>query len=98
MRNTDLSKRQTRILDYVIRHINEHGYAPTMREIGRAVGISSSSVAKYNVGKLIEAGYLAETPTGKARTIVPVMDAQGNRVAVGVMRVVTVTSGETAVL
>ena len=38
-----LSKRQAEILDYIVRQINLKGYPPSVREIGEAVGLQSSS-------------------------------------------------------
>lgn len=49
-----LSERQTRILEFIDSYVREHNYPPTIREIGRAVGISSTSVVKYNLERLEE--------------------------------------------
>ncbi|MCI0399383.1 MAG: transcriptional repressor LexA [Chloroflexi bacterium] len=56
---TDLSKRQQSILDYIWEYIRGSGRPPTIREIGQAVKISSTSVVNYNLTKLTEKGYLA---------------------------------------
>ena len=53
-----LSKRQRRILDFVNEYIDENGRPPTIREIGRAADISSTSVVNYNLTKLTERGYV----------------------------------------
>ena len=47
-----LSPRQQEILKFIGRFTGEHGYPPTIREIGEAVGISSTSVVNYNLNKL----------------------------------------------
>lgn len=47
-----LSPRQQDILKFIGRFTAEHGYPPTIREIGEAVGISSTSVVNYNLNKL----------------------------------------------
>jgi repressor LexA len=47
-----LSNRQTRIIEFIRDYRTEHGYPPTMREIGRAVDISSTSVVDYNLNAL----------------------------------------------
>jgi len=39
----NLTKRQQEIFDYVKRHVGEHGYPPTVRDIGKAIGLTSSS-------------------------------------------------------
>ena len=54
-----LSERQTNILKFIRRYVLEHGYPPTIREIGKAVGISSTSVVKYNLDKLQSLGRLS---------------------------------------
>ncbi len=53
-----LSERQQRIVDFIHRYINEYSYPPTIREIGEAANISSTSVVKYNLSKLAEFGIL----------------------------------------
>jgi repressor LexA len=53
-----LSERQRRMLDFIDRWTTENGYPPSIREIGEAVGISSTSVVNYNLNRLVEEGYL----------------------------------------
>jgi repressor LexA len=53
-----LSKRQSEILRYVWDYVLEAGRPPTIREIGAAANISSTSVVNYNLTKLMEKGYL----------------------------------------
>lgn len=53
-----LSNRQRLILDYISRHINEHGYPPTVREIGEAVNLSSSSTVHAHLKSLEERGHI----------------------------------------
>ncbi len=53
-----LSERQQRILAFIREYQDENGYPPTIREIGRAVGISSTSVVKYNLERLKDKGCL----------------------------------------
>ena len=47
-----LSLRQQKILDFIRRFSHEHGFPPTIREIGQEVGISSTSVVNYNLNVL----------------------------------------------
>ncbi|TET85598.1 MAG: repressor LexA [Anaerolineales bacterium] len=54
-----LSERQRRMLEFIERFIVESGYPPSIREIGKAVGISSTSVVNYNLNRLVKEGYLA---------------------------------------
>jgi repressor LexA len=51
-----LSDRQVRILEFIETYLGEHDYPPTIREIGKAVGISSTSVVKYNLERLQDKG------------------------------------------
>jgi repressor LexA len=55
---TKLSERQRNILRFMQKYINQTGYPPTIREIGEATGINSTSVVNYNLNKLVEAGYM----------------------------------------
>jgi repressor LexA len=53
-----LSDRQVRMLQFIRVYLEEHSYPPTIREIGKAVGIPSTSVVKYNLERLQEKGYI----------------------------------------
>lgn len=53
-----LSARQQAILDFIRGFVRDHGYPPTVREIGQNVGISSTSVVDYNLRILTERGYV----------------------------------------
>jgi len=53
-----LSERQERILAFIRDYLEEHRYPPTIREIGKAVGINSTSVVKYNLDRLQKKGYI----------------------------------------
>jgi repressor LexA len=53
-----LSKRQQRIIEFVNEYVEENGYPPSIREIGAAAGISSTSVVSYNLHRLEEKGYI----------------------------------------
>jgi repressor LexA len=54
----DLSERQQSILDFIQEFIEENRFPPTIREIGHRVGISSTSVVKYNLDALQKKGLL----------------------------------------
>ena len=53
-----LSDRQQRMYDFIRSFAEENQYPPTIREIGEAVGISSTSVVNYNLNKLVDAGLI----------------------------------------
>ncbi len=64
----DLSARQRRILEFIRSATREHGYPPTVREIGEAVGLTSSSSVHSQLENLERKGYLRKDPT-KPRAI-----------------------------
>ncbi|MGI6673609.1 MAG: transcriptional repressor LexA [Limnochordia bacterium] len=53
-----LSDRQRRILDYIKSEVTTKGYPPSVREIGNAVGLRSSSTVHGHLTKLEELGYI----------------------------------------
>jgi len=53
-----LSERQRHILKFMFDYMQDNGYPPTIREIGEATDINSTSVVNYNLNKLVDAGYL----------------------------------------
>lgn len=53
-----LSERQQNILRFMYGYVENKGFPPTIREIGEATGINSTSVVNYNLNKLVDAGYL----------------------------------------
>jgi repressor LexA len=53
-----LSQRQEAILRFIDEYVEDHGYPPSIREIGTAAGISSTSVVDYNLRILERDGYL----------------------------------------
>ncbi len=58
----ELSDRQVRVREFVREYVDENGYPPTFREIGRAVGITSTSVVRYTLDALEKAGILRRAP------------------------------------
>ncbi len=59
----DLTKRQKEIFDYIRGYANKHGYPPTVREIGKAVGLTSSSTVHAHLANLEKIGLLRRDPT-----------------------------------
>jgi len=53
-----LRPRQERILEFIKEYLDEYDYPPTIREIGTAAGISSTSVVNYNLERLESMGYI----------------------------------------
>jgi len=63
-----LTDKQKKILDYIAEFISRHGYPPTVREIGAAVGLSSSSTVHSHLSTLERAGFISRD-TNKTRAI-----------------------------
>ena len=59
----DLSDRQSEILSFISKHCSVHGYPPTVREIGLAVGLTSPSTVHAHLAKLESAGHIRRDPT-----------------------------------
>jgi repressor LexA len=89
----DLTKRQKEIFDYIGTYASKYGYPPTVREIGKAVGLHSSSTVHAHLAKLEGLGVLKRDPT-KPRAI-EVLIEKAKRVArPGVPLVGSVAAGE----
>jgi len=59
----ELSPRQREILEFVNSHVDQHGYPPTVREIGSAVGLTSPSTVHAHLARLESAGLIRRDPT-----------------------------------
>jgi repressor LexA len=64
----DLTKRQQEIFDFIKRPSAKYGYPPTVRDIGKAVGLASSSTVHAHLANLERLGLLRRDPT-KPRAI-----------------------------
>ncbi|MFO7279761.1 MAG: transcriptional repressor LexA [Thermoanaerobacterales bacterium] len=58
-----LTNRQREVLEIIERHTREHGYPPSVREIGEAVGLTSPSTVHAHLAALQRRGYLRRDPT-----------------------------------
>jgi repressor LexA len=68
-----LTKRQQEIFDFIKRYGSEHGYPPTVRDIGKAIGLTSSSTVHAHLANLEKVGLLRRDPT-KPRAIELLVD------------------------
>jgi repressor LexA len=59
----DLTKRQQEIFDFIKRYSANYGYPPTVRDIGKAVGLASSSTVHAHLSNLEKAGLLRRDPS-----------------------------------
>lgn len=76
MKRRSLSARQRHILEFIHEQVQLKGYPPSVREIGAAVGLASSSTVHSHLRKLEEYGYIRRDPT-KPRAIEVLIDAEG---------------------
>ena len=65
---TGLTKKQQLIYDYICTFTDEHGYPPSVREIGEAVDLKSPSTVHFHLKGLEEAGMIVKS-AGKTRAI-----------------------------
>src|SRR4051812_853783 len=61
--STELTARQREIWSFVLDYSDRHGYPPTVREIGEAVGLASPSPVHAHLATLERAGLLRRDPT-----------------------------------
>lgn len=64
-----LTKRQKAMLDAIAAHLKEHGYAPTFKELGAALGLSSGATVHKHIVALVAMGYVLRTKHGGYRDI-----------------------------
>ena len=72
----DLTKRQQEIFDFIKRYSADFGYPPTVRDIGKAVGLASSSTVHAHLANLEKLGLLRRDPS-KPRAIEMLDRARG---------------------
>ena len=73
MVDLNLTKRQQEIFEYVKRYSAKHGYPPTVRDIGSAIGLTSSSTVHTHLANLEKLGLIRRDPT-KPRAIEVLVD------------------------
>ena len=59
----NLTKRQQEIFDYIKTYSSQHGYPPTVRDIGKAIGLTSSSTVHAHLANLEKIGILRRDPS-----------------------------------
>lgn len=73
-----LTPRQRRIVEFIERTIRERGYPPTVREIGEAVGLTSSSSVHAQLANLQRRGLLRKDPTKPRAMVLEAPRPQGS--------------------
>src|SRR5437588_9078111 len=82
----DLTKRQQEIFDFIRKYSAKYGYPPTVRDIGKAGGLASSSTVHAHLANLEKIGLLRRDPS-KPRAI-ELLDRATSRAAEGVRSIV----------
>ena len=67
-KKVELNRREKAILKYIEKQINANGYPPSVREIGKAVGLSSTATVHGYLSKLEDKGYIKKE-SQKGRTL-----------------------------
>ncbi|MBQ9658981.1 MAG: transcriptional repressor LexA [Clostridia bacterium] len=67
-KGTELGKREKAILNFIVKQIMTEGYPPSVREIGKAVGLNSTATVHGYLAKLEEKGYIKKE-NKKGRTL-----------------------------
>jgi repressor LexA len=88
----DLTKRQQEIFDFIKRYSARYGYPPTVRDIGKAVGLASSSTVHQHLANLEKIGLLRRDPS-KPRAI-ELLDRAVEQVDKAVGQVVSLVRSE----
>lgn len=60
---SSLTRRQQQVLDFILSEISRKGYPPSIREIGKAIGLTSSSTVHSHLAALERKGYIRRDPT-----------------------------------
>lgn len=93
----ELTKRQQQILDFVRSEIHRKGYPPSVREIGEAIGLSSSSTVHSHLNALEAKGFIRRDPS-KPRALEVLDYRDGSAIDYGSVRAVplvgTVAAGQ----
>ena len=80
-----LTKRQREILDYLNEFISQHGYAPSLEEIGRRFGLSSLATVHKHLTNLQEKGFIKRA-WNRSRSVEMVPTRTGGRTATARLR------------
>lgn len=63
-----LTRRERAAVDFIRRHVDEVGFAPTVREVGDAIGLSSTSSVSYVLSRLVQKGAIRHV-SGRPRAL-----------------------------
>ncbi|MQY17672.1 transcriptional repressor LexA [Nocardia macrotermitis] len=89
---TDLTARQRKVLEVIRSSVSERGYPPSIREIGDAVGLTSTSSVAHQLRALERKGYLRRDPNRPRAVDVRGLDETAMRAVTGVTALHAVSS------
>ncbi|WP_153726477.1 transcriptional repressor LexA [Heliorestis convoluta] len=94
-RKKDLSERQKHILTYIRQELQRRGYPPSVREIGEAVGLSSSSTVHGHLHRLEKLGYIRRDPSKpRAIEVLGTSNSLGGKTIVEVPKLSKISAGK----
>jgi repressor LexA len=93
MADISLTKRQQEIFDFIKRYSAKYGYPPTVRDIGKAIGLTSSSTVHAHLANLEKVGLLRRDPS-KPRAIELLVDKAKRTISGGLPVVGQVAAGQ----
>ena len=79
------SKKANRILEFINRYVQEYGYAPSIREIGTAVGLKSTASVVYHLNAMKEQGLIQISDVKGAKRSISTGVRQGQIPVIGVV-------------
>ena len=88
------TKRQQAMFDFIVEEVREKGYPPSVREIGKAVGLKSSSTVHGHLSRLEEKGLIRRDPTKPRAIELLGMNKLVRKETINVPIVGNVTAGE----
>ena len=74
-----ISRRQQQILDYIKQETETQGYPPSVREIGRAVGLKSTSTVHGHLSQLEKKGYIRRDQVNLEQLVLPAAEFPAQR-------------------
>ena len=72
---TVLTARQQEIWQFLVEYVDDHGYPPTVREIGERVGLASPSTVHAHLANLERVGLIKRDPPSRVRSSSPAIAA-----------------------
>jgi len=88
-----LTRRQSEILEFITQYTDDHGYAPTLQEIGGRFGLSSVATVHKHVAQLVAKGYLKRERRNASRDLEVVGGPPQGGAAVAIPLLGTVAAG-----